>query len=485
MRGNPDYLSRHAGQHLLQMIVNLLARQYEVIMQIILEIPEIPTLPNIFPEPFIVSDQLRSQILGFAKAISGGEIAISASTDTAITPDCIVYIGAFDPSKSAVFCISAVADGWRFDCATHRPTQETEGTDSNPFGPYIAACYAAGTIFKYFWQLDAKIDLCASLWNCVEAQWDDLAVGKSPLQLTLPTTYLIGCGAVGAAFAFTLATIEGVKGEIVAIDPQPSDETSRNRLLTISYADLENKATLIERLFVGKALSVYPYVGLWPNYTTDANRKTPERIRKIEKDFRYEWVISCVDRNIHRRDIAVYLPRFVFGGSTHDFVAQVAVYSMQGECECLGCNHPVPMIPATEELRISLLAMNSQELNNWFDKHDVNARERAAIGEYLHDPGCGGVGQELVAKLGRGGETDWSVGFVSVAAGVLLAAVFLQALFQEPQAMIRMGPEYFAWFLRSGLGTSHALRKSICEICGSDIMQDNYQGLWGMQPKDK
>ena len=159
VRGNPEYLSQYAGQHLLQLTVNLLARQYEVITEILLDVPSIPVLDNVFPEAFIVSGELQSQVLGFAKAIAGDEISISALPSSNIVSDCIVYIGTFDPGKSSVFCVSAVADGWRFDCATHRRTQETEGMDSNPAGPYMAACFAAGTVFKYFWQLDAEIDL--------------------------------------------------------------------------------------------------------------------------------------------------------------------------------------------------------------------------------------------------------------------------------------------------------------------------------------
>jgi len=50
-----------------------------------------------------------------------------------------------------------------------------------------------------------------------------------------------------------------------------------------------------------------------------------------------------------------------------------------------------------------------------------------AIEEHLDHPECGQLGQQEIAKFVLDPRQDWSVGFVSVAAGVLLAAKFVQA----------------------------------------------------------
>jgi hypothetical protein len=159
--------------------------------------------------------------------------------------------------------------------------------------------------------------------------------------------------------------------------------------------------------------------------------------------------------------------------------AQVAIYSMSGNCECLACNHPVSRILPTEELRDILLSFITDEINEWFDRYDVDLRERAAIEEYLHHPHCGGVGQALLAKLGREGQTDWAVGFVSVAAGMLLASVVIQSILQGGSQTRDMGSEFFAWFLRPGLGRSWAVRKLLCDICASEDKQERFKGLLG------
>jgi molybdopterin/thiamine biosynthesis adenylyltransferase len=460
-----------------------LARQYGVINELVLDIPDIPVLEDIFPDSLSIDEGLCSRLVSHAKAVAGPEITVLPADvhHREVSSSCSVYIGSFDPMASPVFCVTAVAEGWRFDCSTKRRTYPVVGQDSNPLGPYMAACFAASAVFKYFWQLDAQTDVSATLWGCIAGRWKDLAVGISPSQMTLPPTYLIGCGAVGAAFAFSLAATADVKGDIVAIDPQKSDETNRNRLLTMSYDDIEEKAILVKRLFAGKGVNVYPYVGRWPEYTADPSRQTPLYLREVEQQYRYDWVLSCVDRNHHRRAIAAYLPKTVFGGSTHDFAAQVAIYSMRGDCECLACNHPVPKIMPTEDLRELLLSFTSEELNTWFGKHDVDLRERSAIEEYLWDPNCGNVGQALLAKLGRDGETDWAVGFVSVAAGVLLASTVVRSVLQGTAETIVGGSEFFAWFLRPGLGRSCSFRKTVCELCTSEDKQQLYSTLWGIE----
>src|SRR5262249_3355678 len=141
--------------------------------------------------------------------------------------------------------------------------------------------------------------------------------------------------------------------------------------------------------------------------------------------FRYEWVLSCVDRNRDRQGIARYLPRHVIGGSTDGLVAQAVYYSMTGTCECLACNHPILSPETVEELRVTLADPPARA--EWLHSHGAGPRTAAAIEEYLNAPDCGGLGEAELARLGREGEVDWAVGFVSVAAGVLQAAMLIRS----------------------------------------------------------
>jgi molybdopterin/thiamine biosynthesis adenylyltransferase len=477
VRGVLPYLAEPAGQHLAQMTVNLLARQYGVVEQVTLDLPDVPVHSGIFPGQN-TTGSFGAALEQWAKSIGGPEIMINRARAHE-TMGCTVIVGPDDASKLDGFGVSATAEGWRLHCTTTRAPSPVTGADPNPHGPYMAACYLANAVFKYFIGMDASCDVCASLWENTEGEWRTLPSGRSPAGTHLPTTYVIGAGAVGAACGFTLAATPGIAGDLIPLDPEASDDTNRNRLLSMTYDQLgQEKVHLLKTLFTYSNIEVRPYKGAWPDYTIDAKRATPPHIRSVEQTHHYEWVLSCVDRNIHRQAIARFHPKVILGGSTHDLTAQAAVYSMRGDCECLACNHPIPIAPATEELQAELSSMTAEQRSAWYDRHDASPRERAAVEEQLLKPGCGTIGAEMLARLIREGPTDWSVGFVSVAAGVMLSSVYLHCLMDGVLPAIVNGSEYFAWFTKPSLGRSFARRKPACNLCGNASEHDRYNLRW-------
>ncbi len=486
VRADPAYAAAPSCQHLLQMLINLLARQYGVINEIIIDVPPL----SVHKSTFLLypnGGNLLEELLHLGQIIGKTEVKTRAGTaedrSPRTTPEdestFAVCVGPFDPTQRVNPTVAVVADGWRFDCASDRPTFAPETASANPAGPYVGACFASSSVFKYFRYLDPTIDLSYSLWAGISAPWPDLPVGEQPVGLMLPTVYMIGGGAVAASCAFTLAATPELGGCLIVIDPQDADETSRNRLVSAAYDDTgKSKVELIKQLFDKSAIDVYSHKGLWPDYTADPDRLTPAHIRAEERKDRYEWVLSCVDRNIHRRNIAIYLPRHVVGGSTNGLAAQVAYYSMPGPYSCLACHHPVPAAPPTEELRDALRRMSAAERSGWYERHDADERTIAALEEFLNDPDCGAAGAAELARLGREGETDWSVGFVSVAAGVIQASTLLQLIMRGIQVVILPGNETYAWFARPNLGQSVALKTDACDVCGDETRQQWFADRW-------
>jgi len=474
--GDTSYLSTAAGQHLAQMTVNLLARQYDVTKEIYIDVPQVPVASHVFPGCPPTSN-LSTALLEWGKRIAGPEIRVLEHNLRA-APGAIIYIGAGNAGGTDLV-INVTADGWRLQCSTEKRVVDANSTDTNPHGPYLAACFAAGAIFRYFIGGDPRTDLCASLWDYKQGPWDALAVGRAPSGLSLPTTYLVGAGAVGAGLAFTLAATPNISGDLIIIDPQRTEETNRNRLLSMHYDQVDrDKASLAYDLFRYTNIRAYPYVGRWPDYTADSQRRTPAPIREVERTYRYEWVLSCVDRNAHRQAIATYIPKVSIGGSTLDLTAQAAAYSMRGECECLACNHPLPHLLSTEDLTQKLASKTQQERRQWYDGHDASPQQRAAIEEFLVAPTCGSIGEQALIALGREGPTDWAVGFVSVAAAVMQSATYLRGVANGMNAILTDGSERFAWFGKANLGRSYARRNPTCDVCTSSKAQARYDGLW-------
>jgi hypothetical protein len=100
----------------------------------------------------------------------------------------------------------------------------------------------------------------------------------------------------------------------------------------------------------------------------------------------------------------------------------VAAYDMTSPFECLKCNNPLDEATGIEEVAATLRRLPVEERRRQaLAKHlDVEALET-----YLQRPACGTLGEAEAAKFGAP-PTDWSVGFVSVAAGTLLAATLLK-----------------------------------------------------------
>jgi hypothetical protein len=102
----------------------------------------------------------------------------------------------------------------------------------------------------------------------------------------------------------------------------------------------------------------------------------------------------------------------------------------------------------------------------------------AAIQEYLDAPEYGGLGEAELARLGREGEADWSVGFVSVAAGVLQAAAFVQIAERGLDEVAGSRSERRLLFWSDQLASSPAMRRPDCPVCSVREMQEQWAELW-------
>jgi molybdopterin/thiamine biosynthesis adenylyltransferase len=464
------------------MLVNLLARQYGVVDNIFLDIPRAESLVGVFPLR-VNPASFPERLLKLAWDVAGPEIQVSHWKSESLSRIAgenlaVINLGTVDTKIESECVISVAADGWRFACSTEDALDVSASSHANPIGPYMAACFAASAVFRHFIGQDPRTEIAYGLWDGAEGRWSELKPGISLGEVVLPPVYIIGTGAVGTAAAFALAASREIRGNLILIDPKKSTITNKNRLLSTRYADPERaKVLLAADLFYESQIQCYPYFGAWPDYTIAEGRCTPDNIVAIERCDRYEWVLSCVERNHQRRGIALLYPGNVLGGSTNGMRAQVAYYSMGGACQCLGCDHPIPRTPSVEELSDELRSMNQEQRRDWYFRYGVGERESAAIEEYLHDPACGRAGAHELGLLSSSGEVDWSVGFVSVASGVLLVASLIRLLLGRDDFLQR-GSELHAWFLKPSLGQHFAKRKSDCEICSSAEKQARFHEIW-------
>jgi molybdopterin/thiamine biosynthesis adenylyltransferase len=429
--------------------------------------------PGVFLQPQVGAQDLRSALLELGAAVGGSETTTEALTSSA-QPNVAIYVGGeLDPTAAQVPAIALAADGWKAWARTGGPIAVEASSSPNPLGPQLAACVGAGFAFTSAWAKQRPVDAQFDLWGVAGERGPELD------GIHLPAAYLLGLGAVGAAFGYALASARGIHGALVAIDPQDASQTDLNRLLTATWDNVgESKEELFRRLFAASDIRIHPFKGRWPGeYLGMSDRELPDELRVDESAGRFRWIVSCVDRDRDRADIAARLPRHVLSGSTFGMAAQTFYFSSAGPCECLGCRHRTPRQLGVEKLTEQLRSLGTEERRSWYDEHGASAQVRAAIEEYLSDPTCAGPGAADLAKLGVQGRVDWAVGFVSAAAGVLLAARFIRTTIRGVDAELEDGSEARLFFWTAELRNSKATRVPDCPTCGV-ASQSSWFDLW-------
>lgn len=415
------------GQHTLWLLANLLARQFSVIQEIEICLPKVPLQTGI--ALFGAEENLPTTIARTVELVAGSTMRVRLTEDPSVEVNAEIIVGLPKRLAKAPFRVGVLGSGWNLFVGDSDCVPDIVPADRNPFGPYFAACIAAGEIFKWLRGLRENRghyikSLNLSLWDYAQyGTWTELPSGEWPLSLKLPPLYLIGAGAVGQAVAAALTASRELCGYATIIDGDQIEDTNLNRyLLAIQGDEQVWKSELLAKYLRAGGFEVYPYCSDWPNYAYDSARP-PQRndLLALEAAYRYRLILSCVDTNRARHAIQRFWPEYLIGGSTLELGLSVAAYDMHSPYECLMCSNPIePAIPSIEAIANELRRLTHQGRHAWAEEHGADLQ---ILEDYLSNPRCGHLGEQEIAKFGnedRG--TDWSVGFVSVAAGTLLAA---------------------------------------------------------------
>jgi hypothetical protein len=171
---------------------------------------------------------------------------------------------------------------------------------------------------------------------------------------------------------------------------------------------------------------------------------------------------SChaLDDNSARHAIQNLWPDLIIGGSTYGLTAKAITYDMSGDQLCLKCFNPV--VERNERVRERIaeaLAMKPDEQALFFAELNVDPVNATA---YLQNPGCGKLTEKDLDRFAAG-EPMMSVGFVSVAAGVLLAAQVLRLVHAGRPSLTVDGSILTVNFYRPSIRRMRSLPEAGCD----------------------
>lgn len=422
--------STAAGQHTLWMATNLLARQFGIIGELRIAVPAVDLRPSVG----LLGEygDLATTLVSTARSISADLIHVTTAPEGDEAPAAVeVVVGnaADSLSPDTQPRVAVLGAGWSALVGTSVVLAPEEALlDPNPFGPYSAACLGAGEVFKRLVGVrpgkGRLIEtLALSLWDFREHEsWESMPAGITPSKLSIPPFYLVGAGAVGQAVAAVLAAAH-VQGHATVIDNDTVDDTNGNRCVLVTDGDEgKAKAPLAAAVLRAGGLTAFAFEGTWQNYVFNLPHEGQlPPLRSREAAYEYELVLSCVDKNTARHAIQNIWPRYLMGGSTDGLAVQVTAYDMLSPYECLKCANPLEVGAGTiEEVANQLRGLPLEERRARLEARGLDVE---AIERYLNDPRCGELGERELSKFVTSpGDHDWSVGFVSAAAGVLLGA---------------------------------------------------------------
>jgi len=423
VRSSLDIAASFNGQLILWWLANLLGRQFNVVRRIEFDVPSIPMRPGV--ALFGHRSGLRETLVGTVEQIAGDKVA--ASLEVTADPDIILNV-APKSVEGAERGYVIWGDGWR--CAAAVTLDIPAGDGQIAVGPMLAATLGAAEAFQRItdWRGEGRMarePVYLSAWNGKSAvRWNDIQDGPAVGELPIEPFYVCGAGAVGQALVATLAYFPGRTGHAVILDGDALDGSNLNRYCLSHRGSPPNKPDACKEILENERFMVDAQPHHWEKYTAlPPPRTRSAMLNASEAEYKYQLIVSCVDRNPARHSLQNMWPRYMLGGSTSGLTVKVSNYDC-ATGECLKCSNPVPADPTIEEEAATLRKMTEEEREITLSK--LSPEKAADVRAYLADPGCGHAAEQYLTELGEMRRREFSVGFVSVASGIFLAVALVQ-----------------------------------------------------------
>ncbi len=315
------------------------------------------------------------------------------------------------------------------------------GDKPNPIGAVVAACLAAANIFRhsfrtYLPHAGLDRDLTFSAFDYTPTVADGPAL---PDCIDITGTHLVGAGAIGNAFLWTIAEVPQVRGNLPVIDGEVIDLGNLQRYVLARDADADGTTWKAQRAAEALAhtnVRVIPHDVTWGNYLRAVG--TSELFR----------VCVALDTARDRLAVQASLPRTTLNAWTQVGDLGVSRHAFRDSDACLACVYmPDGEVPSEDVLVAEALGLPKEVVRPLL--HNGAAPDDAllaAIAQHLNvsvdvlsffrgkplrtlyqDGICGGLLLRFGAQIGPRFAVTTPLAFQSALAGVLLAAELIVA----------------------------------------------------------
>lgn len=464
-------------QHLAWMLVNLLSRQFKVVCEVVLDVPATVMLHS-GVAAFGAQTTLLETLEECVRLVSGPHIKV-ARAGLGSPPDVALVIGNGTPV--APWHWRLYADGWRFFAGLDGEVPAAPPQSGLSIGPYLCASYASGEVFKLFRGMkpgkgEFIREFFASAWTVSNADsWAELVDGPAAEEFgVLPHFYFAGAGAVGQAAALCLGS-SAFTGSCSAIDKDVLDLTNDNRYaLSTRDDDGASKVQMLQAYLQAHGFECRAVPEWWEDLAASGGKFAlhPET-RALERGFRFPIVLSCVDKNKPRHALQNALPQLLIGGSTDGLTVKVSIFDLGADTACLKCHNPLQSRNTVVQARRASLQRLEGEARLAYAR-ELGLTE-ADVELLLSVGGCGKLSEGDLERFSAS-TPEMSVGFVSIAAGVLLVVQFLRYLRLGSASATQDGAMAVATFARARVRPLHVGSDQSCDC--EPLLRARWKGIW-------
>jgi hypothetical protein len=401
-----------AVQHTAWMVVNMLARLERVVGSVALSCPTDTLVAGRVSPLFGGASTLSDGILAGAGAIDTVPVGLGHSE-----ADVCLIIG---PGDAAAGAFRVYGEGWCGGVARSQPVAAGRSS-SLPFGPYMAASFAVGEVFRHARMPTSAVppveSVFYSLWShSVGVTFiDDGPTAVDGVELD---ESLAGVGAVGCVCALCLWATDGVGGDLLLVDGDKDgvDVSNLNRYLLFGR----------------------PHVGM-PKASTARTllKNGPSAVRWRVHDGMMETapglhrrILCAVDTNIARNAVQSRWPETLLMASTNELRAEIVRCNPCNDGPCARCYNPPEAETPDAERRRRFLEASPDEQQAFADDAGVTIEEATA---WARTGECGTSGERIRQVLGSVSQMEsFAVPFASCAAGTMLAAEAVKETLAAP-----------------------------------------------------
>ena len=284
----------------------------------------------------------------------------------------------YDPSVTLVFGREPISaknplyvgsDGWSCYLSKEKPNP-WKADEYNNLSSMFAGSLAVGEIFKDLLPeiRSKKIDtLEYDLITHGTAQQPVLQP-KTPKIIQLDDLLLVGCGAIGQAFCYSLKMVSKLCGGIILVDSDILKESNEQRYFN-AFEEMrgQNKVNVMANFLMtcNPALLVTPIPMKYEDYANSIAHSPVQ-----------DEVVSAVDNVWTRLNIQAGMPKTLWNGWTDVNAGTlrygVGKHSILGEYECLGCSYyPSGNSPSQMDLNALLTGFTREEIEQKLQQNAV------------------------------------------------------------------------------------------------------------------